>query len=221
MSIEIRVEHLRQRPTNRFLEWGSRNKLVRVLFRGPFEDEIEKAQAGCEEFNRMFLLEVGAFDHPTLSGEAIKNQVVSVLAGNLLEEVFHPGPHQEAGLDGKKHKLNENIQPYLSMRFPTYRNSSVGYGDITEELKREYEIYHQRERAIDLEARYILLTVVTPSLQDSEGLGIFIEDFISSIGGKPQNRYAHFINQNLRENVASRLDQLGATLNRISNPNSL
>lgn len=215
MSTETKIHTPRERPSNPLLRRASENRFLRNFFEGTFRDEIDQYYANIEGFSDRFLTGLGAFDHPTLSDSSIKLQFSDQFAANLFEGVYHYGPMPTEGLDGKNHKIDEDIWMYCFNKFTPLRNTQAVYGDIAGYERRELEQIAHKRKLIDMEARYTLLTVVVPTFKAQGTLGIFVEDFISTIHGRPQNRSLPHIGQELVDNVALRLDHLGKELNRV------
>lgn len=144
-----------------------------------------------QQFSGSLLNELGVFDNQNFGADE-RNTMTDKMACCLLESVFAVDPRYN--LDGKSHHIrNEHA---LKRRFP----SSAVSGPF--------------ERAIYLEARNILLTMITPQLRSKGMLGLFIEDFISSIEGKPRNHFNDFINLELKEGVGYRIEQLVVQLEK-------
>ena len=170
------------------------------FFRG-LRDEIRGVKEGWkpEDLARDFTIGVfcgiGVYKHPEFMYRSSSLDLLQErFTAHLLNEVFPPGHNPEYTIDGRKHALGRNLEERLGSVFPHQIMGS------------------DCERAIDLEARYILLTVIIPNLRENRMDSLFVEDFISTIKGRPRESYAFMGVNDLRGRVYQRLDSLSQLL---------
>lgn len=207
MNTEIKTESPQERPTNPIIRWAFKNRLIRrFLFDGPFPDEIEQIEQGAERFSRRLLGELKVMDHPIFQSRRIEDPFINQLTANIIDNVFSRTADET--LDGKPHPISHEMEITFLFKFSRAANISYGTCDGDEEYNRQ----------MDLETRFILLTILTPSLKRKGYLALFIEDLISEIHGRRADRYSLYADTEVTEAVSYRLDKLNDQLEKI-NPN--
>lgn len=169
------------------------------------EEELDRKINAVEAFSTSFLEDLGALESPVLQDLSTRETFIQRFSTHILKAIFPPTRNVNYSLDGKSHRLSYGLE-----------NSLTSYPSFSTDLSNSFTMLDQERRnwlrAIDLEAKYIFTVMMIPWLKNKGLEFYFVDDFLSNLNGKPQNRCAEYINEDLRMGVSFRLSKLSELL---------